>query len=587
MTPPDPAALRASEPEPVLGAGFNFTDPRSPLAPYYLRTSHLVAVGMLGLLFVFLSAVPLWHTDVWGHLKFGQWMVEHDRLPDREPFSADADPAAPGLHAYWLCQSGLYLLYHAGELVAGGDAVRRTEGGVLLLRTLHALVVTLRCLVLLFAFRRLRCSWPLALTGLALLLVLAVGHIAILRPQVFGEFCFACLLLALSRPLLSRRALVLVPLLLVVWANSHGSWVIGLVLLAVFLLGRAVEAGLASPGKSPRAVLADDQVRRLGLALGCSLLAVGLFNPHGPFIYETTLAMGRHPSVTAMDEWQSLFSARGVITWWIYLPAVALAVTAPVLSQRRPSATQVLVLLVFAVQPLLHQRMMVWWLMVVPWLVLPHVGVMLGRLKWSWLHFQSVPSFRKTVVAGLLVLAVVVWSAPVNWLLSGKPSALEQSVSQGTPWQLARHIERAAAPNSPWPQFAEALRPHLRDGRLSGSIFASETLGDYLLWSQPLQTPVVIYSHVHLFPAAHWEQVAVVKNAAPGWQNVLDGHGVNLVLIEPELHTRLRQALLQDPAWQVVLDETGSPAKRDPRSRWLLAVRKQPLPERPMASAGR
>src|SRR5262249_57328901 len=131
---------------------------------------------------------------------------------------------------------------HAGDLMGGGDTVRRPGGGALLLRPLHALGVTLRCLVLLFAFRRLRCSWPLALTGLALLLALAIGHIAILRPQVFGEFFFACLLLALSRPLLSRRAFVLVPLLLVVWANSHGSWVIGLVLLAVFLLGRAVEA---------------------------------------------------------------------------------------------------------------------------------------------------------------------------------------------------------------------------------------------------------------------------------------------------------------------------------------------------------
>src|SRR5262245_11071771 len=85
-----------------LGAGLDFTDPASPLAPYYWRSSHVAAAALLGLIFVLFSYVPLWHTDVWGHLKFGRWIVEHGRLPEREPFHGLADPHAPALHAYWL-----------------------------------------------------------------------------------------------------------------------------------------------------------------------------------------------------------------------------------------------------------------------------------------------------------------------------------------------------------------------------------------------------------------------------------------------------------------------------------------------------
>src|SRR4051812_47732423 len=37
-----------------IGAGIDFADPNSPLAPYYLRTSDVLAVGLLAALFFFL-----------------------------------------------------------------------------------------------------------------------------------------------------------------------------------------------------------------------------------------------------------------------------------------------------------------------------------------------------------------------------------------------------------------------------------------------------------------------------------------------------------------------------------------------------
>src|SRR4051812_46891575 len=79
-----------------LGAGIDFADPNSPLAPLYLRTSHVVAVGLLCCAFVLLSHLKVWHTDVWGHLRFGEYMVQNHRLPEHEMFSGDyADQEAP------------------------------------------------------------------------------------------------------------------------------------------------------------------------------------------------------------------------------------------------------------------------------------------------------------------------------------------------------------------------------------------------------------------------------------------------------------------------------------------------------------
>ena len=229
-----------------------------------LRTSDIVVVGLLGFTFLMIDLHPMYHSDVWGHLKYGKWILSHGRLPDHEPFTPFADQRTPYVNFQWLSQSLFYLLYHAGEIVAGGDEIRRTEGGVEWLRAFHAAVEVCRFILLLVAFRRRGGSAPLACAWLALSVLLAGhGHLAILRPQIIGEAFFAGLLLALSRPILSPRAVVVVTLIMVLWANAHGSFTIGLVLLGLCLAGRAVDVWIASKW-DPRAAWTDLAPRKLG-----------------------------------------------------------------------------------------------------------------------------------------------------------------------------------------------------------------------------------------------------------------------------------------------------------------------------------
>jgi hypothetical protein len=551
-----PVAPAGPESPPVLGAGFDFQDPHSPLAPFYLNRGQLLAVGLLSALFVLMTLVPLWHTDVWGHLKFGEWVVTNTRLPEQEPFCPYSDPQAPGLHAYWLGQAGLYGVFAAGRALAGGDE----SGGVQTLRTLHALLVVMRCTILLIALCRLRCPLPLACAGVVGLLLLSSGHVAVLRPQVFGELFLTMLLLALSRPVPSRRAVVLVPLMMAVWVNCHGSFASGLMLLGLALVGRVAEKG--------RGAAADPAARRLVVMLAASAAAALTLNPHGPMILAETLRMGSHPNVRAMDEWQPLFSGPFGLGQSLYLGTLALVAVTQLLAPRRLTAAQWLIAVAFAAQPLPHQRMMVWWLLLVPWLLLPAwAGAGDGRLS-RWLGDRSVPDLRRTVLAVLIGAVAVLWSSPGQWLLTGRPWPLDRALSPGTPWRLARQLAHPGDPEAAW----VADLPDV-----PGPVYASETLADTLLWELPPTRSVFVYTHVHLFTPEHWRECLAVKRAEPGWAAVLARHGVNLVVVETELHPHLRRALWADPGWRVVVDEAGSPAKRDPRSRWLVAVRKQPV----------
>jgi len=560
----------------AVGAGLDFTDPTSALAPLYLRASHVAAVGLLTGIFVLVNYAPLWHTDIWGHLKFGQWMVDHRRLPDHDPLCAFATEGTGFIHYSWLGQTGLYLLYHLGEWLAGGGPLERMAGGVALLRFGHALLVVLRYGVLLAAFRRLSGSPAQAVGALAVLLVLGLGSLAVLRPQTLGELAFACVLLALSRPLLSRRALVLLPLLLALWANLHGSYAVGLMLLAAVTAGRAFEVLRTTGRWKVRFAAADQPLRRLVFALMLSGLAVAALNPSGPRIYVATLRMAAHPNVQAMDEWQPLVSPLGGGGQWGFLATLVLLAVTRHLGRQRFSATMLVLIAVFAGQALLRQRMLVWWLMLAPWIVVRYWPACLERWR-ARLSYQSVPSFKKTLAAAMLVVLGGLWSNPGQWILAGQPAALQRALSGGTPWQLTYQLAQGnAADERGMPALQKLLSATYPHGRFTGCVFASETLGDVVLWDLAPEVPVFIYTHVHLFPPEHWQRCLAVRQGSAAGRRILDQYHVNLVVVEPDFNSRLCALLRKDTGWKVLVDEGDHPVKRDPRQRLFIALRSGP-----------
>src|SRR5206468_3465394 len=96
MQPMPTSTVEMADEQPTtVGAGLDFTSPDSPLAPYYLRASDVLAVVLLGFVFMLLCLTPLWHTDVWGHLCFGRWIASHGPWVPGGLFCPFADANSP------------------------------------------------------------------------------------------------------------------------------------------------------------------------------------------------------------------------------------------------------------------------------------------------------------------------------------------------------------------------------------------------------------------------------------------------------------------------------------------------------------
>src|SRR5882724_3759572 len=100
-----PTANEPEPDEPPVGPDIDFTDPNSPLAPYYFQASHVLATLLIVAVFLFFNLMtPLWHSDIWGHLKTGEWIVANRQLPERELFSPFSDPTLHASNFQWLSQ---------------------------------------------------------------------------------------------------------------------------------------------------------------------------------------------------------------------------------------------------------------------------------------------------------------------------------------------------------------------------------------------------------------------------------------------------------------------------------------------------
>ncbi len=548
-------------------SGFDFADPNSPLARIYLTPWGVIATGIICFLFYMGCNTRLIHSDIWGHLKFGQWIVTHQQLPQHEPFSPFSDKEAIYVNFQWITQVIYYAVYQAGAVLSG-DSLQKTAGGVEALRIFHGLLIALRFSLLLLAFRRISGSLPLSCFGL--LLVLLTVSPFIQRPEAVGTFFFALTIYFLSPLKLGRWSLLKFPFLFVLWANSHGSFSVGLFLLAVCFLGRVI--AICIEKKSILPAIGDLQVRRL-FAIGLlSAAAISLLNPHGPFLFLHVLRLSQNPNIATLDEWQPV-----TLTAWPFYPVLlGIVIVSLGLSWRKISPTSVLLVLTFGLFPLLQVRMIQWWAMVGPWVVLPHLASLAeNRRGLAWLKGYAPKDLKKTLLAGALIFLTLCWNPITLWILNRHPTPLNLSLWPGTPWKLAKEINDPDSVNELKP-LAEVIAEKYPNKEFEGVIYASDLLGEYLLWELPEKFPVFAYTHAHLFPEEHWNKYLRVSHGKKGWQKILDRHAVNLIVVEPSVRKNLVRQVRSNPNWKVVLDEGANKSFKKIPTDQFIAIRLQP-----------
>ncbi len=460
------------------------------------------------------------HTDLWGHLSFGRWIAQHQELPAVDPFRPHV-ASEPVLNVYWL---GQVLGYYCHEALG-------LEGLVLA----HAALVTLAMIILMLSVlgRGVSLSWAVAAAVAAYLLALPIT--GTIRPQLFGMVGFAATLWAISRLPVRRHPLVWLPVVFAIWANMHGSFAMGLVVLGCFALGTSWETRRAAG--SFKAILLDTPTRRAWIALTLALAAC-LLNPEGVELLAAVAGFSGNANLEGISEWRpmTLGSLSGALFF------TSLFVTGILLrwSPRRIWAHEVLLMLVFGLAGLMAIRMLVWWALAWPWVVAPHAAA-------CWvLYRRSEPSEatdeerrpaatpQRTLLAAAVIFATFWWSPPAFGLISGRARPAERVLSADTPQAVSDEFTRR---------------------QLTGRFFSPIDWADYLIWRNPDGLEPLVYSHVHLTSSELWHDFLGISRGSRQWLEVADHYRLDYLVLSRQRNRRLVELALQEPRCRVLYED--------------------------------
>jgi hypothetical protein len=249
----------------------------------------LIAIALAG------AESRLIDPDTWWHITMGEQILKTHTWPTSDTYSFTARGA------HWIAYEWL------GEVLLALPA--RFGGLVGLAWFQKAMVVLLSLLIYVYAYLVSRNSKAACI---ACVMVLPLAPVAFtLRPQLFGYIFLLLTLICVQRFRSGHeKALWFLPPLFLVWANTHGTFVFGLLVIGVHWITALVS--FRAGGLVGQQLPAPQRIKLLVTLLWC-ILAL-LITPYGSQIAANPfeMAVAQPLNIANIMEWQPLSLANAV-----------------------------------------------------------------------------------------------------------------------------------------------------------------------------------------------------------------------------------------------------------------------------------
>jgi len=451
---------------------------------------------------VFLSIVflsfysKIWDPDFFWHLNTGRWIVEHRSLPDHDPFSINT-PLLSGedffLRSYWAAQVFYYFIYKT--LGLNGFAAVKALSFVSLFVVLVALLLKKGVRV------------PIVLSAL---LPVYAGLLDFRgdRPQMFTFLAFTVLV-----ALLETGRLRWVPLLMLIWANIHGGFAIGVAVISIYIVCGFLNKRYRKPY--------DPAI----FIWGAAGIAAAMFNPNSFGVFTKMLSMQNNAYTKGIMEYVSPINlALTYRDYYISYTALLFAGAFLVLRLRHKISLEKKALFFFtAAISLTAGRYIPFLLIAGGYITAVAAGeAMGGRLEGS--RFVWIP----------LLMILIVFAVDVR--TAGLPSS---GTAEGS--------------------YPEGGVSFIEGTGLKGNLFNNLEWGGYISWKLP-QCRVIadtrrLSAHVSL-------EASAALQGDKGWEDTLNAYAINIIVTSAFSSVGDRYDLLwnllNSPNWKLVFaDKTA------------------------------
>jgi len=442
------------------------------------------------------------------HIRTGQYIIAHLSVPRYDVFS-HITPPLPWFAHEWLSAVIMASIHQGFGLT----------GVVLFFSFLISLTY-----FLLFKFVRAN-GGNLVFAALVVFLAAVSSTLHWLaRPHVFT------LILALlwyyvleSYHRSDKNYLFLLPLTMLLWVNLHGGFVIGFVLLAVYLAGCATEALCAS---APTNSLSKRKFRTLTcIAFACLLFS--LANPAGyeVLLFPFKLALNQS-LVDIIMEYRSPDFHESLPFKYLLLLTIAILA----LSRAKVNLIELSLVLVFTYMALYSVRHIPLFAIIIAPILARHMDSILEQRDGQLSQGLKNMAYNLAFVDGQL--RGHFWPM-VALLLIGILAATGV---------IKFDFDQATMP--------VAAVQFLKREKIAGQMYNPEQFGDYVIYAEWPAYKVFIDGRIDMYGADRMKEYMNVAMPQPGWEKVLRKYDINFVF--DRANSPISQLLVQRDDWRLV-----------------------------------
>lgn len=454
--------------------------------------------------------------DLGRHITLGEYIIRSRTIPTSDPFSFTklGDPLTP--HE-WLAD----VVFAIAHQFAGLNGVV----------WITALILAISFWLIFKHSSELSQMTILALFG-GLLGAAASSIHWLTRPHIFTILFTAVWAMEVEKVRIGlKKGWLIFPILMVVWANTHGAFIAGLVIWGTVFLGELLE------GQKKWKEL------RVLMWIGPSSLLASLINPDGLGIWKTGFGfLGNQYLVSHTAEYLPPDFQNSA--FWPFLIMIGLSILILGLSRRRMSFSQLFLLGSWTAMALYSARNIPLYIVVaVP--ILCELGATLLRdsrevriSAWFMDLQQKIDLTENEIRGGLVGLILVIGS--LGLLLGG--TALD---FQGTGNVFSEDVFPVAAVD--W----------LDENPQNGNSFNYFPWGGYLLYRLWPERQVFIDGQTDFYGEELTREYEQVITLSAGWQQVFGKYKISSVLMPAD--SALAKHLAESPDWDLLYqDQTSS-----------------------------
>ena len=473
------------------------------------RMRQYVQYGLTALFFLLTFLMlcrPIVNADIWWHLTTGKYIIAHKAIPYQDVFSYTV-PGREWIDLSWLFQVIIFTLYHYCGLYS-----------LIVFKIMVGMIV----FALLFRAGYSRHTYLISI-GVFIGVLFSAHYRFLLRPELLTFLYCSLYLYIVNRFKYSgkTKALFLLPLIQVLWVNSHSLFILGVIIMVCFWCAETIT--LITRGKvfvSPPLLSQKDYI--ITTVVTGLVIAVNIINPYGLkgvlFLGELYYRISGSSSIFQnIGEFQPIWGAihHGYMGWSFYA-LLSIVIISFIINVKRINLFRLFLFIIFFFLATKAVRNVALWALISGYVALGNSNSFFSHNKHSRMVHGFISHSVVHYVLGIGVFGMILFSS------------LQVALPYGGRGQYGFFLQ-----SNTIPIHAMAF---IRNTHISGNMFNfSLGVGNYFLWEFWPERKVFTDGRLEVYDEAFYREYLAAMSNEDAWRRIVEKYDINFCLLD---HTR-------------------------------------------------